>query len=125
MKRQSRRSEVGSATVVVCAGAGLAAALALGVARLAVASVAVARAETAADAAALAAARELTMGGREPEAARMAKTAAMANGARLLHCDCRGPGATVSVAVDSPRTGLFSLPVRARARAELHPECPG
>jgi len=125
MKRRRRRSEVGSAAVVVCAGAGLAAALALGVARLAVASVAVARAETAADAAALAAARELALGRREPEAARMAKTAAMANRARLLHCDCRGPGATVRVAVDPFRTGLLSLPVTARARAQLHPECPG
>ena len=125
MKRRSRRSEVGSVAVVVCAGAGLAAALALGVTRLAVASVAVARAETAADAAALAAARELAVGRGEPEAARMAGMAALANGARLLHCDCRGPGATLSVAVDPPRTGLFFLPARARARAELQPDCPG
>jgi secretion/DNA translocation related TadE-like protein len=122
--RVIRRSEAGSAAVVVCALAGLAAALALGVTRLAVASVTVARAQTAADAAALAAARELATGRSAPEAARTAEATAMANGARFLGCNCRGPGATVRVAV-LPPPGLLSAPVRAEARAAFQPECPG
>jgi secretion/DNA translocation related TadE-like protein len=125
MKARNRRSERGSATVLACALAGLAVALALGVTRVAVASLAAARAETAADAAALAAARELATGRSEREAARMAEAAALANGARLLGCDCQGPGATVTVAVVRPAGGLFSPHSTARARAELHPECPG
>jgi secretion/DNA translocation related TadE-like protein len=118
-------SEAGSAAVVVCALAALAAALALGVTRVGVASVVAARAETAADAAALVAARELATGRSEGEAARMAEAAAAANGARLLDCDCRGPDAVVRVAVLPPAGGLFSAPARARARAAVHPECPG
>ena len=125
MRPRKRSSETGSAAVLVCALAAVVGALALGVSRLAVASVAAARAETAADAAALAAARELADGRGEPEAGRMAQAAATANGARLLGCDCRGPGATVRVAVSGSRDWPFSTSARATARAELQPDCPG
>jgi secretion/DNA translocation related TadE-like protein len=125
MRGSRRRSEAGSAAVVVCVLAGLAAALALGVTRLAVASVSVARAQTAADAAALAAARDLATGRSMREAARTAEATAVANGARFLGCDCRGPGATVRVSVLPPGPGLLSAPAMAEARAGFQPECPG
>jgi secretion/DNA translocation related TadE-like protein len=123
--RRNRWSETGSAAVLVCVLAGLSAALALGLTRLAVASVAAARAETAADAAALAAAWELAAGRSEHDAARIAEASAAANGARLVDCDCRGPGATVKVAVLLPRPALLAVSANASARAATDPDCPG
>ena len=112
-------------TVLIGGLAALAAALTLSMGRLAEGAVARSRAETAADSAALGAASELAAGRGEGEAARIAGMAATANGARLLACDCRGPGATVTVEVTLLLLGPLSGPVRAQARAELHPDCPG
>jgi secretion/DNA translocation related TadE-like protein len=125
MMPRNRRSEAGSAAVLVCALAGLSAVLALGVTRVGVASVATARAETAADAAALAAAHELAAGRSEREASRIAEASAVANGARLIDCDCRGPGATVKVVVRVPRSGPLAVSANASARAAPDPDCPG
>jgi secretion/DNA translocation related TadE-like protein len=125
MRTRSRRSERGSATVLVCALAGLSAALVLGLTRLAVATVTAARAQTAADAAALAAAQELVAGRSEQEAARIAKASAEANGARLLECRCRGRDATVKVAFPLIRPGLLAVSANASARATADPDCPG
>jgi len=112
-------------TALMLGVATLVAALTLSVARLAEGAVARSRAQTAADSAALAAAAGLAGGRSEREAARIGGIAATANGARLLGCDCRGPGATVTVEVFLPLPGPLSGPVRAQARAELHPDCPG
>ena len=112
-------------TAVMGGLAALGAVLTLSIGRLVEGAVARSRAETAADSAALAAASELAAGRGEGEAARIAGMAATANGARLLGCDCRGPGATVAVEVTLPLRGPLSGQVRAQARAELHPDCPG
>jgi secretion/DNA translocation related TadE-like protein len=120
-----RARQQGSAAVLLVASAALAGALALGLGRLAAGAVAVARAETAADAAALAAAGELAAGRSGPVAARSAQATAAANGARLIDCHCRGRKAQVTVGVPLPRLPFLPALVTARARAELHPECPG
>jgi secretion/DNA translocation related TadE-like protein len=100
------------------------AALTLSIARLADGAILRSRVETAADSAALAAASALAAGRSEAAATRIAASAATANGARLLGCDCRGPGATVSVEAPLPLLRPLTGPVRAQARAELHPDCP-
>ena len=81
--------------------------LATGAARLGGALVGRARAESAADAAALAAAD---------------RTAA-SNHARLVSCDCAGASATVVVEVDLPAWASVFGPARGRAKAEVRPEC--
>jgi secretion/DNA translocation related TadE-like protein len=88
-------------------------------ARAGVVLVGEARADTAADAAALAAADVLALGKGRPEPA--ARDAASRNGARLVSCDCRDTHAEVVVEVKL-RGGSASK-VRARARAEVRPEC--
>jgi len=103
----------------------LMAVLVLGLGRLATGVLAVSRAHTAADAAALAAAGELAAGRTPRDAERTASGTAAANGARLLRCDCSGPAVTVYVSVALPSSRPMSGLVRAAARAELHPECPG
>lgn len=115
----------GSAGVLLCGVVAVAAVLTLGLGRLATAGLAVSRAQTAADAAALAAAGELAAGRSAGEAERIASLTAAANGARLLRCDCGGPAVVVAVTVTLPASGPASDLVRAAARAELHPECPG
>ncbi len=85
----------------------------------------VVEAETAADAAALSAAGGLAAGRNGQEAARMAEASAVANGAELIECHCRGPGATVKVAVQLPGPGLLAIRVHASARAAPYPDCPG
>ena len=117
--------EPGSAGVMLCGIVAVAAVLTLGLGRVATAGLAVARAQTAADAAALAAAGELVAGRSGGEAERIASLTAAANGARLLRCDCGGPAVVVAVTVTLPASGPASGHVRAAARAELHPECPG
>jgi len=117
--------ETGSVTVVLCGVLALVTALTLAIGRLAAVTVAVARAETAADAAALAAAGELAAGRSAAEAGRSASSTAKANGARLLRCECAGQGATVTVAVTLLGPGSPASLVKAAARAELHPDCPG
>jgi secretion/DNA translocation related TadE-like protein len=115
----------GSAGVLLCAVVALVAALVIGLGRVAGGLVGVSRAQTAADAAALAAAGELAAGRSGGEAERIASLTAAANGARLLRCDCGGPAVVVAVTVTLPASGSVSDLVRAAARAELHPECPG
>ena len=111
--------------MVLCGVVALVGGLSLGLGRLGVAAVSVARAETAADAAALAAAAELAAGRSPAAAERIASMTASRNRARLLHCNCQGGQATVTVAVAPARLPSFGREARATARAELHPECPG
>jgi secretion/DNA translocation related TadE-like protein len=123
--KATRAATDGAAGVLLCGVMVLVVALTLGLGRLATASLARARAQTAADAAALAAAGELAAGRTAGEAERTAWVAAAANGARLLRCDCGGPAVFVAVSVVLPFSRPVSGLVRAAARAELHPECPG
>jgi secretion/DNA translocation related TadE-like protein len=104
-------SERGSVAILAIAAVALAIALAFGVARLGHAASDRARADTAADAAALAAAGALARGGDPASAA--AATAA-SNGARLVRCSCGGTRPAVEVRVGAA-TG--------RARAEVRFEC--
>ena len=120
MRRQS-----GSAGVLLCGLVVVTAVLSLGVGRLTSGIVGRARAQTAADAAALAAAGELAAGRSGERAERIASLTAAANGAHLLRCNCGGPAVVVVVTVTLPSSGPASGLVRAAARAELHPECPG
>jgi secretion/DNA translocation related TadE-like protein len=115
----------GSAGVLLCGVVAVTAVLVLGLGRLASGILAVSRAQTAADAAALAAAGELAAGRTAGDAERTASVTAAANDARLLRCECAGPAVTVTVTVALPSSGPASVLVRAAARAELHPECPG
>jgi secretion/DNA translocation related TadE-like protein len=115
----------GSAGVLLCGVMALTVALTLGLGRLAAGVLAATKAQTAADAAALAAAGELAAGRTEGDAERTASVAASANGARLLRCDCGGPAVVVVVTVALPFSRPVSGLVKAAARAELHPECPG
>jgi len=117
--------EAGSTGVLACGLVALLAVLVLGTGRLASGLVAVSRAHTAADAAALAAAGELAAGRTAAAAERTASVTAAANGARLVRCECGGPAVTVHVSVILPFSRPVSGLVRAAARAELHPECPG
>ena len=123
--RAAPGGSAGSAGVLLCGVVAVMAVLALGLGRLAGAVATASRAQTAADAAALAAAGELAAGRSRGEAERIASRTASANGARLLRCDCGGPAVVVAVTVTLPTSGPESRLVRAAARAELHPECPG
>ena len=115
----------GSVGILLAAVVVLTAVLVAGLGRLAGGVLAVSRAQTAADAAALAAAGELAAGRTAGDAERTASLTAAANGARLLRCECAGPAVTVHVSVALPSSRPVSGLVRAAARAELHPECPG
>jgi secretion/DNA translocation related TadE-like protein len=117
--------ERGSAGILLCGLVVVTAVLMAGLGRLATGAMAVSRAHTAADAAALAAAGELAAGRTAGDAERTASLTAAANGARLLRCECGGPAVIVHVSVALPSSGPASGLVRAAARAELHPECPG
>ena len=95
----------------------------MGAARLGGALIGRARAESAADAAALAAADRLALGGGA-EAARTAATrTAASNDARLVSCVCTGASAAVVVEVDLPTMLSMFGPARGRAKAEVRPEC--
>jgi secretion/DNA translocation related TadE-like protein len=118
-------AERGSAGILLCGLVVVTAVLIGGLGRLATGAMAVSRAHTAADAAALAAAGELAAGRTAGDAERTAFLTAAANGARLLRCECGGPAVIVHVSVALPSSGPASGLVRAAARAELHPECPG
>ena len=115
----------GSAGILLCAVVAVAAVLGAGLGRVSTGILAVSRAQTAADAAALAAAGEVATGRTAGDAERTASLTAAANGARLLRCECGGSAVTVGVSVALPFSGPASGLVRAAARAELHPECPG
>jgi len=97
--------------------------VAMGAARLGAAVIGRARASTAADASALAAADALALGDDAGEAHAAADRVAQANGARLLRCTCAGTEATVQVEVDVPGLDVLGGVARARARAEVRPEC--
>ena len=111
-----RHAERGAATIVVIGVFVLGMALMLGATRLGVAMLARARAETAADAAALAAADTLALSGDAATANDQAAAVAEANGARLVGCVCSGRFATATVEVDVPVLGRVA---RARSRAEV------
>lgn len=121
-----RASQEGNASVGILGLAGLVMILCLALADLAVFLLGRAQAQTAADAAALAAAAELVPGlGRDPEA--QAELFAELNDGLLVECDCRrGAGeATVRVAVPI-RLGILRLSglrnATASARAEVQLE---
>ena len=103
-------TERGNVAMVVVVAVVLAGALCVAVARLGGAAVDKARANTAADAAALAAAGALGRGSTPADAVRVARTIAIANGAVLTRCRCAGTDATVEVRVNSARS---------KARAEV------
>jgi secretion/DNA translocation related TadE-like protein len=105
-----RSRERGNVSIVALAGVGLAIVLCLGVARVGAAATLKARADTAADAAALAAADSLALGQSPAGAVRAARVAAADNGARLLSCACEGISAEVVVEIGR---------ARASARAEV------
>ena len=99
--------------MLMVAGLVLAVALTLGVARLGHAASDKARAETAADAAALAAAGAIARNGERPRAA-AARRPRPSNGARLDRCECAGRTPTVKVSLGDATV---------RARAEVRFEC--
>jgi secretion/DNA translocation related TadE-like protein len=111
--------EGGSVSVVVAALVAMILVLGLGAADLAKALVAVSRAQSAADAAALAAAQELALpAGR---AADVAAEYAALNGAELIECRCQAGTPEATVLVRLPVGHLATLPsdrmVEGRARA--------
>lgn len=115
-----RASERGSVSIVVVALVAVALVLVIGVADLARVLTRAARAQTAADAAALAAAQELATGsGVEP--ADLAAAYAERNGAVLTACSCEAGGTeavvTVAVQVGSLVLAPDDRVVTARARA--------
>ena len=110
------RGARGSVSVLILATFVLGAALMIGAARLGAALVGRARAETAADAAALAAADALALGHSAGRAATDAAATASENGATLEACACAGPEVTVTVVVDVPVVGRVA---RVRASAEV------
>jgi hypothetical protein len=103
--------EDGGVTLVTAAFVVLALAFTSGLARVGVAAVHRARADTAADAAALAAAGVLAAGGGADQARVEAGRLARANGAVLERCACADGVAEVTVAVGE---------AQARARAEVN-----
>jgi secretion/DNA translocation related TadE-like protein len=115
--------ERGAAAIVMLGVVAVALSLTYGAARLGSALVGRARAESAADAAALAAADMLALGRAPDVAADAARATAVANGARLVSCRCRGNDAAVVVEVDVSGVGVPGAVARGRARAEVRPEC--
>lgn len=93
--------------------------LTLGVSRLGVALIGRARADTAADAAALAAADSLALGRGPGAAIDAARVTAESNGAHLISCTCGGTSAEVVVDVDLGVLGV----ARGHSRAEVDPRC--
>jgi secretion/DNA translocation related TadE-like protein len=105
------RKERGAVSVLMVAGLALAVVLMLGVARLGHAASDKARAETAADAAALAAAGAIV---RNADPVAAARAAATENGGRLDRCECADRTPTVTVSLGAATV---------RARAEVRFEC--
>ena len=118
-----RRGERGAVTVLMLAVLVIGLVLTMGAARLGGALVGRARAESAADAAALAAADRLALGDDAGAARAAAVHTAASNDARLVACDCSGTTAEVVVEVDVPAWGALAGPARGRAKAEVRPEC--
>jgi secretion/DNA translocation related TadE-like protein len=105
-----RVREGGNVTILMIAALAFAALCGVGLARLGSATVHKARADTAADAAALAAADALASGGTSDDAEIAARRVARANGALLVWCACTGRSAEVTVRLGD---------AQARARAEI------
>ena len=117
------RDERGGVSMVMLAVLVAGLVLATGAARLGGALVGRARAESAADAAALAAADRLALGGGGAAARTAAARTAASNHARLVSCDCAGASAAVVVEVVLPAPlGMFGV-ARGKAKAEVRPEC--
>jgi secretion/DNA translocation related TadE-like protein len=106
--------ERGSVSILAIVALVFAGALMFGVARVGHAASDKARAETAADAAALAAASVLARGGDSSSAADAASETAASNGAQLRGCSCGETSPVVTVSLGEA-TG--------RARAEVRFEC--
>jgi secretion/DNA translocation related TadE-like protein len=117
------RRERGGVSVVMLAVLVFGALVTMGAARLGGALVGRARAETAADAAALAAADRLALGGGAPAARTAAERTAASNHARLVSCDCAGASAAVVVEIDLPAWAAVFGAARGTAKAEVRPEC--
>ena len=115
--------ERGGVSIVVLAVLVIGLLITAGAARLGGALVGRARAESAADAAALAAADRLALGDDAGAARAAAAHTAASNDARLVACDCSGTTAEVVVEVDVPAWGALAGPARGRAKAEVRPEC--
>lgn len=117
-------SERGSAALTVIAGVGLAGLLLTAAADLGLFLLARSKAQTAADAAALAAAGTMIPGSLG-EAGSEAERFAHANGARLLACDCPPRGSEAVVRVQVPvrflllRSGARYVTASARSEVEL------
>lgn len=118
--RPTNTRERGAATVLMIGVVAIGLSLTAGAARLGGAIVARARADTAADAAALAAADMVALGRGSGAAERAARETASANDGRLERCDCNGPVVEVEVAVVAPGLGATA---HAEARAEVRLEC--
>jgi len=126
MKRASNgRGERGSVTVLTVTVLSFAAILALVFVDLLRAMESTSRAQTAADAAALAAAQEIARpSGAQPSA--VAADYARRNGGRLIHCRCNGEVTSAIVIVEVPVDVLFvRSDRRVRARAKAVVETPG
>lgn len=115
--------ESGNASVAVIAAVAMVMVMLAGLADVTLFMLGRAKAQTAADAAALAAAAELIPGrGRDPVG--VARTFAARNGARLVRCDCPLGGSEASVRVVVPLrflsvAGLGVSSVTARAKAGI------
>ncbi len=96
---RARRREQGNVSIIAVGGVGLALVLCLGVARVGGAVVRQSRADSAADAAALAAADALALGHTASAAEDAGRAAARANDADLEWCACSGDVAEVIVRI--------------------------
>ncbi|MFI5052898.1 MAG: Rv3654c family TadE-like protein [Acidimicrobiia bacterium] len=115
--------EHGSVSIVMLGVLVMSLVVSMGAARLGGALVGRARADTAADAAALAAADALASGDGADAALAAAHGTAVSNGARLVSCSCSETTADVVVEVDLPALGALVGPARGHAKAEVRPEC--
>lgn len=112
----SRRTERGGSSVVVLGVFVVGMVMVMGAAHVGAALLGRARAQTAADAAALAAADAIALGKSTDQARRDAAATAAENGARLASCRCSGPRVLVAVELAVPVVGRVAL---VRAAAEV------
>ena len=124
----STRGERGSVSIVVVALMAVALVLSMGAADLAHVLTGAARAQTAADAAALAAAQELALGSSGSAPGDLAAEYAGRNGAVLTSCSCDAGGTEAVVTVTVEVGALLLAPddrvVTARARAVVDVPAP-
>jgi secretion/DNA translocation related TadE-like protein len=117
------RPERGSVSVVMIAVLVLGLVLAMAAGRLGGAMIAKGRAETAADAAALAAADALALGRGSTAAVAAAHETATHNDATLVRCSCTGSVADVVVEVRVRGLDPIMGPARAHSRAQVDANC--